>query len=109
MTVRLHEVTEREADDCPAAYVSDRGTAVVRRNPVEVGTEGLTLGAGDGTCSPVWPGAGESEEGSVRLPGHSGFPQSGPVHRDTDPSGSHERVRNPSISATIASGTSSGA
>ncbi|ASU80023.1 hypothetical protein CDG81_19105 [Actinopolyspora erythraea] len=47
MTMRLHKVTECKDDNCPAVYVSDRGTAVVQGNPVETGTEGLTLGDGE--------------------------------------------------------------
>lgn len=45
--MKLSKVTECKDENCPAVYVSDRGTAVIQGVPVEVGTEGLTLGDGE--------------------------------------------------------------
>ncbi|WP_093422492.1 hypothetical protein [Saccharopolyspora flava] len=45
--MKLTKVTECKDDNCPAVYISDRGTAVIQGAVVNPPTEGLTLGAGE--------------------------------------------------------------
>lgn len=45
--MKLSKVTECKDENCPAVYVSDKGTAVIQGVPVDVGAEGLTLGDGE--------------------------------------------------------------
>ena len=44
--MKLRKLTECKKTDCPAVYISDRGTAVVQGIQVAE-AEGLTLGAGE--------------------------------------------------------------
>jgi hypothetical protein len=44
--MRVHKVSGREDSECPAVYVSDRGTAVVQGDHVTA-AEGLKLGSGE--------------------------------------------------------------
>lgn len=45
--MRLLKVSGCDDNECPAVYVSDRGTAVVQGTPVATDAEGLTLGDGE--------------------------------------------------------------